>query len=140
MICCSSCFKIVLALLTKIIALHVQVFIKPVRVLYFERLVQNIFLFLGLWQSRIPTVFHVCLYKLTEQIILQQSRSRFKAQSGARSGASKGKFSTSDREHSNDRAEYGEQSGELRVEQGVESNFFCLPNRLAEPLVELLEF
>lgn len=57
-----SCVKMVLELLTEVVAFYVQVPIVQVRVLCFEEPVKGIFpRFSDLWRSGISTVFYVCL-------------------------------------------------------------------------------
>lgn len=73
----SSHFEIVLELLTEVVAFHVQVPIIQVRISYFDKSVQGIFLrLLGLWWSGIPAILYECLHKLTEEVILRQSKNQ----------------------------------------------------------------
>ena len=85
-----------------------QVSIVQVWVLYLEKSIQNIFLFLGLWQSEILTVLHICLHKLIEQIILRWNKNRFRTWSETTSGVPKSRFFILDKRHSDGRAERGE--------------------------------
>ena len=81
----SSRFKIVLLLLTKVVAFHVQVSIVQIRIPCLKRPIQSILLWLtGLWWNGIPTILFVCLCELLEQVLIRRSGSGSRSRSKSR--------------------------------------------------------